>query len=226
MPNRKALLTNSIVKKEKAAKLKGVRYLGFDNVDTFSFSIKSATRRFVFHRIKLQVVELHEAMEDLVDVENITNINFIKSVLNYALTLKLRVYCSCEDFLYSGTKYWNYKNDSGIEEENRPPRPDKLKRRSLLCKHIRFILLNISRYLTVMAKSVSKAFEEEWIEYAEKNNIKNNEEEELSEDEIIEDIENITKNKNKSNKSSKSKTTKTTKSNTTKSKKSKLNKKF
>lgn len=187
MPNRKALLTNSIVKKEKAAKLKGVRYLGFDNVDTFTFSIKSATRKFIYHRVKLQVVDLHEAMVDLVDVDNITNIKFIKSVLNYALTLKLRVYCSCEDFLYSGSKYWNYKNDSGIEEENRPPQPDKLKRRSLLCKHIRFILLNISRYLTVMAKSVSKAFEQEWLESEEETEI---------EEEIIEEPEE-TKQKNR-----------------------------
>lgn len=162
MPNRKTLLSNSIIKKEKASKLKGVRYIGFDGVDTFTFAIKSSSRAFMFHRIKLQLIDLHEAMEELVDVNNIKNINFIKSVLNYAFTLKVKVYCSCEDFLYSGSKYWNYKNDSGIEEETRPPNFDKLRRRSLLCKHIRYILLNISRYTGVMARSVSKAFEEEW----------------------------------------------------------------
>lgn len=164
MPNRKSLLINSVIKKDKAKELKGVRYLGFDDVDTFSFSIKSASRKGLYHKIKIQLVNLHEAMEELVDSENITNIKFIKSVINYALTLKIRIFCSCEDFLYSGTKYWNYKNDSGIEEETRPPQPNKLKRRSLLCKHIRYILLNISRYLTVMAKSVSKAYENEWLE--------------------------------------------------------------
>lgn len=162
MPNRKSLLVNSIIKKEKAASLKGVRYLGFDNNDTFSFMIQSASRRGVFHRIKLQVVDLQQAIEELVDDNSIDNISFLKSVINYAFTLKLRVFCSCEDFLYSGAKYWNYRNDSGIEEETRPPNPDKLKRRSLLCKHIRFILYNISRYIYVMAKSLSKYLRTEY----------------------------------------------------------------
>ena len=167
MPNRKSLLTNSIIKKEKASKLKGVRFLGFNGSDTFFFSIKSASRKFVYHKISLQVVDLRQALEDLVDANSMTNVHFIKSVLNYAFTLKLRVYCSCEDFLYSGAKYWNYKNDSGIEPETRPPQPDKLKRRSLLCKHIRFILSNISRYVYVMSKSISNAFKKEWQELAE-----------------------------------------------------------
>lgn len=162
MANRKSLLTNSLVKKDKAKNQSGVRYLGFDGINTFSFSIKSETRERTYHYIKIELTQLHEAMIELVDANSITNIALIKSVLIYAMTLPIKVFCSCEDFLYSGTKYWNYKNDSGIEKETRPPQPWKFKKRSLLCKHIRYILLNISRYTYVMARSVSKAYENEW----------------------------------------------------------------
>lgn len=209
MPNRKSLLTNSLVKKDKAERQKGVRYLGFDGVNTFSFSIKSETREHTFHHIKLELTELYEAMLDLVDVKGITDIALIKSVITYAMTLSIKVYCSCEDFLYSGTKYWNYKNGSGIEEETRPPQPWKLAKRSLLCKHIRYILQNISRYTNVMARSVSKAYEKEWMEYAAEQ-----EAAELAE--IADEIENIedTKKKSKSSKTKQAKalTTKATKS--------------
>lgn len=160
--NRKGLLTNSIIKKNKAAGLKGVSYLGFDDINTFSFLIWSASRKGIFHKIKLQLVDLLEAMDTVIPSNEINNLALVKDAINYALTLNIKVYCSCEDFLYSGTKYWNYKNGSGIEEETRPPRPEKLKRRSLLCKHIRFILSNIGRYMNPMAKSVSKAYEKEW----------------------------------------------------------------
>lgn len=209
MPNRKSLLTNSLVKKDKAERQKGVRYLGFDGVNTFSFSIKSETRAHTFHHIKLELTELYEAMLDLVDVKGITDIALIKSVITYAMTLSIKVYCSCEDFLYSGTKYWNYKNGSGIEEETRPPQPWKLAKRSLLCKHIRYILQNISRYTNIMARSVSKAYEKEWLEYAA-------EQEAAELVEIADEIENIedTKKKSKSSKTKQAKalTTKATKS--------------
>lgn len=157
MANRKTLLKNSIVKKDKASTLRGVRFLGFNGFDTFSFSINSATRRGVFHRIKIQIVDLFSNIENFLSINDFNNFNKIKSVINFSLTNKVRVFCSCEDFLYSGSKYWNYRNDSGIEAELRPPSPDKLRRRSLLCKHIRFILSNISRYLYVMAKAVSRS---------------------------------------------------------------------
>jgi hypothetical protein len=211
MPNRKSLLTNSLVKKDKAERQKGVRYLGFDGVNTFSFSIKSETREHTFHHIKLELTELYEAMLDLVDVKGITDIALIKSVITYAMTLSIKVYCSCEDFLYSGTKYWNYKNGSGIEEETRPPQPWKLAKRSLLCKHIRYILQNISRYTNVMARSVSKAYEKEWMEYAA-------EQEAAELVKIADEIENIEDTKKKS-KSSKTKQAKTPTTKATKSKK-------
>lgn len=157
MANRKTLLKNSVIKKDKASLLKGVRFLGFNGVDIFSFSIVSASRRGVFHRIRIQLVEFPEQIEEFLSVSDFDNINKIKSIINYSFTKKIRIFCSCEDFLYSGSKYWNYRNDSGIEEETRPPSPDKLRRRSLLCKHIRFILSNISRYIYVMAKAVSRS---------------------------------------------------------------------
>ena len=212
MPNRKSLLTNSIVKKDKAKLQKGVRYLGFDGVNTFSFSIKSETREHTFHHIKLELTELYEAMLDLVDVDSITDITLIKSVITYAMTLSIKVYCSCEDFLYSGTKYWNYKNGSGIEEETRPPQPWKLSKRSLLCKHIRYILMNISRYTNIMARSVSKAYQKEWEEYA-----KEIEARELAE--IAEEIGELEEEKPKSKTSKKAKTTTAKTSKTKKSKK-------
>ena len=212
MPNRKSLLTNSIVKKDKAKLQKGVRYLGFDGVNTFSFSIKSETREHTFHHIKLELTELYEAMLDLVDVDSITDITLIKSVITYAMTLSIKVYCSCEDFLYSGTKYWNYKNGSGIEEETRPPQPWKLAKRSLLCKHIRYILMNISRYTNIMARSVSKAYQKEWDEYA-----KGIEARELAD--IAEEIGELEEEKPKSKTSKKAKTTTAKTSKTKKSKK-------
>lgn len=212
MPNRKSLLTNSIVKKDKAKLQKGVRYLGFDGVNTFSFSIKSETREHTFHHIKLELTELYEAMLDLVDVDSITDITLIKSVITYAMTLSIKVYCSCEDFLYSGTKYWNYKNGSGIEEETRPPQPWKLAKRSLLCKHIRYILMNISRYTNIMARSVSKAYQKEWEEYA-----KEIEARELAD--IEEEIGELEEEKPKSKTSKKAKTTTAKTSKTKKSKK-------
>ena len=212
MPNRKSLLTNSTVKKDKAKLQKGVRYLGFDGVNTFSFSIKSETREHTFHHIKLELTELYEAMLDLVDVDSITDITLIKSVITYAMTLSIKVYCSCEDFLYSGTKYWNYKNGSGIEEETRPPQPWKLAKRSLLCKHIRYILMNISRYTNVMARSVSKAYQKEWEEYAEELEAKK-----LAD--IAEEIGELEEEKPKSKTSKKAKTTTAKTSKTKKSKK-------
>ena len=205
MPNRKSLLTNSLVKKDKANNQKGVRYLGFDGVNTFSFSIKSETRAQTYHHIKLELTELYEAMIDLVDVDGITDITLIKSVITYAMTLSIKVYCSCEDFLYSGTKYWNYKNGSGIEKETRPPQPWKLAKRSLLCKHIRYILQNISRYTGVMARSVSKAYEKEWIEYAA-------EQEAIELSKISDEIENLEDTGKKSKSKSTKKTTKSSKS--------------
>ena len=212
MPNRKSLLTNSIVKKDKAKLQKGVRYLGFDGVNTFSFSIKSETREHTFHHIKLELTELYEAMLDLVDVDSITDITLIKSVITYAMTLSIKVYCSCEDFLYSGTKYWNYKNGSGIEEETRPPQPWKLAKRSLLCKHIRYILMNIFRYTNIMARSVSKAYQKEWDEYA-----KEIEARELAD--IAEEIGELEEEKPKRKTSKKAKTTTAKTSKTKKSKK-------
>jgi len=169
MPNRKDLLKNSMIKKDKAASLKGVQFIRFDGNDIFVFSIHSASRLYTFHRIKLQLVDLQKIIKNtLTHEDDIRDINLIKDVLAYAFTQKVRVFCSCEDFLYSGSKYWNYKNDSGIEEETRPPQEWKLAKKSLLCKHIRYILLNISRYFKTMAQAVSKSLIEK-----EKNKKKN-----------------------------------------------------
>ena len=166
MPNRKSLLTNSIVKKDKAKLQKGVRYLGFDGVNTFSFSIKSETREHTFHHIKLELTELYEAMLDLVDVDSITDITLIKSVITYAMTLSIKVYCSCEDFFF----------------------------------FIRYILMNISRYTNIMARSVSKAYQKEWEDYA-----KEIEARELAD--IAEEIGELEEEKPKSKTSKKAKTT-------------------
>lgn len=153
MASRKSLLINSLIRKENAKGIKGVRYLGFDNNNTFMFSMRSASRDFLIHRIYIQLEDLTESINDFIVDGDYENLNVIKTAINLALTKRVRILCTCEDFLYSGAKYWNTRNGSGIEDEDRAPQPNK--KRTLLCKHILYILANISRYLGVMAKSVS-----------------------------------------------------------------------
>lgn len=158
MASRKSLIINSTPRKKNAEGLKGVRFLGLINEDIFAFSMKSQSNPFRHHKIYIKLDNLNELVNNIISNNETNNLNLIKAAITTAMTENVRILCTCEDFLYSGAMYWNTKNKSGLMDELRPPKP--YKKRTLLCKHILFILKNISRYLTVMAKSLQLNIEE------------------------------------------------------------------
>lgn len=145
-------------KREEAQKyVKTAVYLFFDNVNTFYFSVSSVSRKDLAHTVKVQIPNLFKLVDKYLNSDYLrSNYKFEEFVVEL-LNQKLKVYCDCEDFLYSGTKYYCYHNDAGIEPENRKPQPDKEKRRSLLCKHLRYVLVYIKRFSRAMARDLKKA---------------------------------------------------------------------
>lgn len=152
MASRKSLIINSMPRKKNAENLKGVRFLGLINENIFAFSMKSQSNSSRRHKIYIKLEDLNEEINNIIDNDNVNNLNMIKTAITIAMTKNIKILCTCEDFLYSGAMFWNTKNKSGLMDELRPPKP--YKKRTLLCKHILFILKNISRYMTVMAKSL------------------------------------------------------------------------
>lgn len=61
--------------------------------------------------------------------------NKLKS-LRHALSGNLKISCSCDAFLYQGYKFISFKNDAGIDPENRPPDIRNPNREGMACKHI------------------------------------------------------------------------------------------
>lgn len=152
------LIKRSTKRKEAQKKIRTAVYLFFDNVNTFYFSVTSVSRIKTSHTVKVQIPNLFSLIEKYIESEDVLKSNFLfENFVVELLNENLKVYCDCEDFLYSGTKYYCYHNDAGIEPEDRKPQPDKEKRRSLLCKHLRFILVYIKRFSRAMARDLKKA---------------------------------------------------------------------
>lgn len=61
--------------------------------------------------------------------------NKLKS-LKSALNGDIKIKCSCDAFLYQGYKFISFKNDVGIDPENRPPDIRNPNREGMACKHI------------------------------------------------------------------------------------------
>lgn len=61
--------------------------------------------------------------------------NKLKS-LRSALNSDIKINCSCDAFLYQGYKFITYKQNVGIEPENRPPDIRNPNREGMACKHI------------------------------------------------------------------------------------------
>lgn len=77
-----------------------------------------------------------------------------KDVESLIRDAKLKVYCSCEAFLYWGFKYIAWKKGYGLEKETRRPIVRNPLEQGSVCKHLRLVL---SIY-PFWAKSLAKNF--------------------------------------------------------------------
>lgn len=67
----------------------------------------------------------------LVDID-LSNLNSLED----ALQGNIKIYCSCDAFLYQGYKYIAFKAKSGIEPETRAPKITNPNMQGMACKHI------------------------------------------------------------------------------------------
>lgn len=65
--------------------------------------------------------------------------------LEDALQGNIKIYCSCDAFLYQGYKYIAFKSKSGIEPETRAPKITNPNMQGMACKHILVALQQMKR---------------------------------------------------------------------------------
>lgn len=87
-----------------------------------------------------RIVEMDEKLYELVTRPNPPSWQEIMATAKPDISqADVRVYCTCEDFLYSGAAYFSTSTNSavpGYEESRVPTRTWKLQVRNMVCKHL------------------------------------------------------------------------------------------
>lgn len=125
------------------------------------FKVASHSRKGLFHTVKISLESIADQLYYNKVAERVYNpdpkkknftsladkqmLSHVKPITKQNLTKKLeqghmKVYCSCEQFLFFGFKYIAWHKGYGLEKESRAPRVRNPKREGAVCIHIFYIL--------------------------------------------------------------------------------------
>lgn len=122
-----------------------VQFLGVDKQGFINFSCTSGTTPGLLHYVKIELLDLPEAVKEQGRMKD-------RDIINLALFGDIKVYCSCEAFRYY-FQYISYIKGYGIHKEVRYPKVRNPRLKGSVCKHTLAVLNALPMYISSLVKA-------------------------------------------------------------------------
>lgn len=127
-----------------------------DSVRQIEVNPKQAKLKAFSYRKQLAIFNVGKYLQKVkfVDLKLVRNKDDRKAI-DRAIDGHIKVFCTCNDFLYGGYKYMADEFDYGTNQERRYPSKNNPNLRGSICKHLTYLLPQLKSFAEPILKDIN-----------------------------------------------------------------------